>query len=282
LKIAHLILCHAYPDQLKRLIGRLQHADAHFYIHLDKKTEIMEFQPLSELPNVYFIKNRVNVHWAGYSQVQSTINGFKEILESGITYDYTNLLSGQDYPVKSIEDIHDFLAANPGKAFMHTLSVYHEWQEAIPRLTKYYLADNAFPGKNTIERMMNSLLPKRRMPEKMEPVGRSTWFTVSAGCVQYIIDYLQENPSFARFFKMSWGADEIFFQTILYNSVFKNDMVNDNLRYIDWSAGGANPKLLTMADAVALKNSDKLFARKFNAAIDDKILDYLDSLASAR
>ena len=63
MKIAHLILIHENPPQLKRLIQRLAHPDADFYIHVDLKTDIKPFLFLQS-KNVKFIANRVKVSWA--------------------------------------------------------------------------------------------------------------------------------------------------------------------------------------------------------------------------
>ncbi len=274
MKIAHLILCHANPAQLQRLIGRLVHPNATFYIHLDLKADIAPFLSLKELPNVHFVQRREKVYWGGYSIVQATINGFAEIVASGIQYDCINLLSGQDYPLAPTNAIHAFLDRNKGKAFMHTLSVHNEWHEAIPRVTRYHLANMNFAGKYRAEQLINKILPKRSMPNGMEAVGRSQWFTIPLECAAYIIQFLADNKNVERFFKLTWAPDEIIFQTILHNSHFKAGMVNDNLRYIDWSAGGASPKLLTMDDKDNIMSSGKLFARKFGA--DTAILDYID------
>jgi len=279
MKIAHLILCHAGPRQLERLIRRLVHTDAWCYIHLDNKAAIEPFLSLQELPNVSFVKNRVSVHWGGYSIVQATLNGFGEILSSGLGFTHVNLLSGQDYPLKSTDAIHKFFDHSPGRTFMHTLSVVNEWTEALPRITKYHLANMNFPGKYKAERLINAVMPVRKFPEQLVPVGRSQWFTIIAEHAAYIIEYLARNKKVVDFFKLSWAPDEMIFQTVLYNSVHKEQMVNDNLRYIDWSAGGSSPKVLTMSDAAALTQSDKLFARKFNPTIDSAILDHLDKSA---
>jgi hypothetical protein len=56
-------------------------------------------------------------------------------------------------------------------------------------------------------------------------------------------------------------------------------MVNDNLRFIDFSENKSEPKTFTIEDAERLIKSGKLFGRKFNASIDSKILDYLDEQA---
>ncbi len=278
-KLAHLILTHANPEHLLRLVNALHHPDAHFYIHLDKKTDIADYLPIANIPNVFFIKHRIKVYWGGYSIVQATVNSFEEILNAPHAYAYINLLSGQDYPIKSPEYIHRFLAKNPGKIFMHFLSLTDEWHEAIPRITQYHLANYNLPmGTYSIERVINHLLPVRKLPEGIVAVGRSQWFTATPESIRYMVNYINEKPWISRFFKLTWAPDEIIFQTILYNSPFREQMVNDNLLYVDWSAGGASPKTLNMNDAEALRDSDKLFARKFNVNTDQKILNYLDKI----
>ncbi|MBB6003592.1 beta-1,6-N-acetylglucosaminyltransferase [Arcicella rosea] len=275
MRIAHLILAHANPSQIQRLINRLAHPNADFYIHIDLKTEISPFLSLAS-KQVTLITNRVSVYWGAYSIVQATVNSFEEILASPTKYDYINLLSGQDYPLKSTDEIYAFFEKNPNKAFMHTLSVATEWQEAIPRVTKYHLSNYQFSGRTTVEKYINMFLPQRKMPNKLIPVGRSQWFTITSKHIEYIVTYLQQNKNVKRFFELTWGSDEIVFQTILYNSIYQNEMVNDNLRYIDWSEGNASPKTFKMEDLQTLIGSGKLFARKFNEAIDGNILDALD------
>jgi hypothetical protein len=118
------------------------------------------------------------------------------------------------------------------------------------------------------------------MPNGLAPVGRSQWFTLPLEHVKYVVDYLTKNPAVKKFFSYTWGSDEIVFQTILFNSPFKNAMVNNNLRYIDWSEKKASPRVLTMQDAELLMQSDKLFARKFTLAVDATILDFIDNQTS--
>lgn len=275
MKIAHLILIHENPLQLKRLIQRLAHPNADFYIHIDLKTDITPFLSLQS-KYVKFIVKRVKVYWGAYSIVQATVNSLKEILISGNKYDYINLMSGQDYPIKSTTDIHHFFRDNPNKAYMHTLSIEHEWQEAIPRVTKYHLSQFTFSGKFTLEKWLNLLLPSRKIPNNLVAVGRSQWFTITSTHAEYLVNYLQKNKNVKRFFELTWGSDEFVFQTILFNSIHKKDMVNDNLRYIDWSEKKASPKTFTMNDLPSLLNSGKIFARKFNETFDSSIMDELD------
>lgn len=280
MKLAHLILAHNQPAQLERLIKRLAHPDADIYIHLDKKTPIEPFAHLQQLPNVFFVQNRVKVYWGSYNIVQATLNGFKKILHSGKTYQFVNLLSGQDYPLTSAAKIHAYLAANPGTAFMNYLQFDPNWTEALPRIQEYHFNNLQIKGRYILQKLVNTLLPKRVLPNGLVPVGRSQWFTIPLDCVSYILDYWESNPKLQRFIKLTWGPDEFIFQTILYNSVHKNAMVNNDLRYIDWTGGGVSPKTLTVADAPALLASGELFARKFDQEKDSEILDLLDKQAA--
>ncbi len=275
--VAHFILVHANPDQLYRLVNKLSDRDNVFFIHVDLKSNIQDFKlTLANISNVYFIKSRVDIKWATYSMVQATVNGFKEIVTSGLNIEYVNLLSAQDYPIRSTKDFHSFLMENPGKAFMHCLDVATEWTEAISRIEEYHFDHWNFPGKFKIQNMVNFILPKRKMPGDLIPVGRSQWFTVSLKHIIFIINRLESTPQIVKFFRYSWAPDELIFQTLLYNSSFNEDIVGNNLRYIDWSEGQKNPKLLTKADFNLLMQSGKFFARKF--APNDEVLDMIDEV----
>ena len=276
MNIAYLILVHNQPLQIKRLVERLSGTGVCFFIHVDKKTDITDFYKALNLPEVYFIKKRVKVYWGAYSIIQATLNGFNEIVQSGINYDVVNLLSGQDYPLVSNEYIADFFSKNKGNAFMEYYSIEQEWKEAIPRLQKYYLTNYPFSGSYRVEKFMNKYLPDRKPPKNIEFVGRSQWFSIGMDHVMYILQYLKKHPALVHYFQFTWGSDEFVFQTILYNSPFKHTMVNNNLRYIVWPKGQASPKTFTIKDADNLLHSNKLFARKFNAQIDKEIFDFLD------
>ena len=281
MKIAHLILTHGKPNQLKRLVEKLLCDGDSVYIHVDLKTPINEYELFQSYPNVYFIQHRIKVYWGSYRMIQATINACKEIIGTGIAFDYVNLLSGQDYPLKSCAYIHRFLEKNPEKAFMEFSVIENEWTEAILRLEKYHLTNYPFKGSHQLETFLNFLLPRRKLPGHLIAVGRSQWFTISLKHAQYVIDYLEKHPHIKRFFQFTWGSDEFVFQTVLYNSPYKNEMVNDNLRYIDWSEKKASPKTFTILDAETLIQSGKLFARKFNKEIDEEICNYIDTHISA-
>ncbi|WP_353720658.1 beta-1,6-N-acetylglucosaminyltransferase [Dyadobacter sp. 676] len=276
MKIAHLILAHSAPAQLARLIGALEDPDACIFVHLDRKTDLAAFPFLTNGERMTLVADRVNVAWGAYSIVEATVRGFKAIARSGQDFDYVNLLSGADYPVRSGSEISDFFARNHGKNFMEYSPVHQDWQEAIPRITEYHLTNYHFAGKYLAQKWLNRLLHARKMPAGLEPVGRSQWMSLTMDAVRYVLEYLANHPEVVRFFKLTWAPDEMIFQTILYNSPFLPSLVNDNLRYIDWSKGQPSPKILTEEDLERVLASGKLYARKFDLARFPAVLDALD------
>ena len=273
MKIAHLILAHKNPAQLEKLIRALQHSLAFFYIHVDKKSDIKPFEYLVNLNNVSFIKRRTKIYWAGYGTIQATLNGIEEIPLHN--YNHVNVISAQDFPIKSPEYIYNFLSEKKDIQFITCESVKDVWKEAEIRVTKYHFINWKIPGKFIIEKLVNKILPERKFPYKYEIVGRANWFTITSEAAQYILHFIKRHPQIVHFFKYSWGADELIFSTILYNSYFKNK-IEDNLVYVDWSEEKAHPKILNSDDLNALASSEKLFARKFDAEKDARIIELVE------
>jgi Core-2/I-Branching enzyme len=281
-KIAVLILAHKNPEQVKRLVQRLEHPDVSVFIHADKKSS---FERNSFPGNTTFITENVSVYWGDFSPVQATLTGMKEIKESAIKFDYFLLLSGQDYPITSIKKLLDFFKENNGKEYINYTPVNKDgWKEAMNRYQYYHYRRN----KNIF---LWAIFAKLRLLMKMTGLKRnpplplwagSQWFNISYAAFNYILDYNAGHPGYTRFMKRCNFTDEMFFQTILLNSPFKNDCINDNLRFIDWDENVVkkikSPKILTIKDKETIQHSKALFARKFDITIDKNILDVLDSL----
>src|SRR4051812_25185526 len=102
MNIAYLILAHNQPQQLERLISRLDQPNAHFYIHIDRKSADKEAigAAVAGFKNVHIISNH-DVNWMGFKMVESTIELLKLAFNSGIGFKYYVLMSGLDYPIKS-------------------------------------------------------------------------------------------------------------------------------------------------------------------------------------
>lgn len=282
MKVANIIMAYKNPAQLERMIKSMDHPNFYIFVHLDKKIEIEPFEYLSKLDRVVFIKNRTLCNWGGFSFVNAIFNCLEEVLDLEEGYDFYNLLSGQDYPIKPMEDISRFYENNQGKCFI-SYDEDHEkdwWKHAVTRFENYHFTDLTFKGRYFIQGLITKYLPKRKFPIDLQLFGSSisTWWTVSPGCASYMVDFMKENKKLKKFMAYTWGADEFLVASIVMNSPFRDQVINNNLRYITWVDGIANPRILIEGDLDGIKESDKLFARKFDIVIDEKVLDEIDSL----
>jgi hypothetical protein len=276
MRVAHLVITYTSPLQTERMIRRMEHPEFDFYIHVDKKIDITSHLYLAKIPNVYLIKDRVDVVWAGYKTVEATLRSVKEIFNSGRSYEYVHLMSGQDYPIKSAPYIHEFFCVNSGKEFLE-FEHFDEWaSESYPRIREYHLINYKFPGRYFFQWLMNKVLPTRKSPLAMEYYGSSMFWALTSNCLRHIIDIIDKNPRFERFMQLTWGSDEFIFQTLVLNSAFKKNVVNDNLLFLDREKGAPHPKIITISHLEELVASEKLFARKFDFATDIVIMDKID------
>jgi Core-2/I-Branching enzyme len=278
MKIAHLLFTYTNPLQTERLVKKLMHEDADFYIQLDKKMGLETHRNLSKYENVYFVKNRVDVKWGGYSMVQSVFNALEEILSRNERYGFINLLSGQDYPIKSTPYIMNFLKKNIGSNFLAVKHFNTEWPEGLKRVNRYHMTDYGFKGRYLTERTLNFLMPERKCPLGLEYYGESMFWTISPEAAAYVLNFVTKNKKYTTFLRHTWSPSEFIFQTVLMNSPFQNTIIKEDLMEVEFPAGAARPKIYTSNDFIKLKKSKKLFARKFNIEVDATILDKLDLL----
>ncbi len=276
MRYACLIITYTSAVQTRRIIDKLNNGDFDFYIHLDKKVNINTHRSLFNIPGVYFIKNRIKVNWAGFTIVQASFNGIKEIVASGREYAFINLMSGQDYPVKSADYISEFLSRNIGKQLINARN-FDEWTEANSRINRFHLTDVIFKGKYVLEKMLNNVYRHRKAPKWLKFYGsNSTFWTLSPDCANYVVNVVESNIGLYYFYKYTWGSDEFVFQTMIMNSHFMNQVADNNYRYTDWSGGGAHPKTLLTEDFHKIMESDAIFGRKFSIKTDSLVMDMID------
>ena len=279
MRIAHIIMAHKNPDQLERLVVAMKHPMFDLYIHLDKKTDIKSFEHISKYDNVVFIGHRMECNWGGYSFVKAILNSMTQVLSSGKEYKFINLMSGQDYPLKSVDELYKYLCNHVSISFLAYEHVDHSWWEhAVSRYEFYHFTDFNLVGRYILQKITNKIMPHRKFPLDLPLYGstNSSWWILSAEAGQYLVDFIKDNSKLNRFMKFTWGADEFLITTIIMNSPFKDRVINDNLRHIDWSFGGAHPKVFAKKDLSDLVNTNKYFARKFDITVDTEILDLID------
>jgi hypothetical protein len=296
MKLAYIVLAHKYPEQLLRLIDSLANKNAFFYIHIDKKVDISIFRNVlskAHTKNHEFIK-REDGRWGGLGIVNAALNGIYDVLKNMENVDQIILLSGQDYPIKNINYIHEYFHRNSHRSYFDYFPLpSNAWNyqglDRIERSHCYFMGKSyshppySQPGPlkdKIIQYGMKFIFPEKRLfPINMKPYGGSDWWSMSLEGAHYILKFLKERPDYMRFHKYSASPSEGFFQTILLNSddeKISANVINNNLRYVDWSKRGKNPAIITASYFDLLIKSDRLFARKFDLNVDANIVDMID------
>jgi hypothetical protein len=275
--VAYLIRAHHAPAHLERLVRRLDTPRARFYIHVNRRTDDAVYdemvERLSDVEDVIWLP-RLTCYWGGFSLLRATLEGVRAVAESDAPPTHVVLLSGQDYPLRPAARIESFLDEHEGASFLPYWSLpaaaWASENGGLNRVRWLYVE-----RVRVKTRLLRLPIP-RRFPRGFRPYGGVAFWALTGEAIRYVDRFVRENADFVRFFRFVKMPDELFFQTVLMNSPLRDTVVNANLHYLDWSAGAANPATLGKADLPKLLASDKLFARKFDAAVDAEILDLLD------
>jgi Core-2/I-Branching enzyme len=279
MKLAFLILGHRFPEQIIRLIETLRIPDAIFVVHIDRRADESVMSPLVTYAKAcgdIHLAARQRCYWGQYGIAQATIECMHTLLAQGREFDYAMLLSGSDYPIKTMAEIVSFLEANKGREFIEAFALAkpNRWSDgggmfqALARV-KYWTIN--------IRSHSFQLKLKRSFYGGWEPHGGSQWWTFSREAVVWMVDYLRANPALARYFKFVFIPDESLFQSMIANSPFQSQIYNDDLRYIDWERPNPMyPRTLDDEDFDRLAASPKLFARKLEPERSKGLLDRLD------
>lgn len=285
MRVILLIQAHRDVEQLNRLIHAVADKQIAIYVHLDRRSKV---DPAAIDGRAKLIKSRVDVFWGDFSQAQATLNSLAEIEADG-DYDYVILISGQDYPVWPSEKIVRFLeGANRCEFLQNATLDKNGWASAADRFDYYYYSRNnpvlkvAYTGLRVLMRLLSL---KRHLVGDLRAYGGSSWFILSRDCIRYILKYISAHPRFIDFMKSVFGPDESLFQTIVMNSPFRDRVINDNKRYIDWSdcekGLSSSPTWLTERDFDKIIASGAMFCRKVDSVRSAKLMALLDAHRAA-
>lgn len=281
---AYLIICHNNFQLLCKLLTAIDDKRNDIFVHIDKKTKSVPYSQLKasvQQATLTFIKRR-KVDWGGDSQISVELS----LLEAAVQkpHSYYHLLSGVDFPLRSQDAIHAFFEKNKGKQFIrldHNATRVSEFED---RIRYYYPLQNRI-GRNRgkfvaiCERVQTFLLRLQKLMQidrlrrcPLEIKKGSQWFSITHDLA---LELLGNHTIIRRYFRHSFCADELFIATLAYASPYQNDIVDNDMRMIDWSRG--NPYTYRIDDYEMLSSSGKIFARKFDETLDMEIIMKLSS-----
>lgn len=282
-KHAYLIIAHGNFSVLEKLIGLLDDERNDIFIHIDKKVKEFDFEYFQNLPKYsqLFFTKRIDVRWGHTTLVECELILFKKAL-SIKEYVYYHLISGSDLPLKSQNEIHDFFESNANREFLGFSDDVFD----CDRITKYHLFSQNMrvkanePLLRLARKMRNIFLTlqcRLGYTRNVTALGEVKFGTQWASLTHSFVAKLVEQESFfLKMYKYTNCSDEIYKQTFAFNSRFKDsiycfeDELNGCQRFMDWNRG--RPYTFREEDFELLMNTEMLFARKFEDAVDKEII----------
>ena len=298
MNIAYLISAHTDAPQLRRLIETL-HTDAHFFVHIDRKSDIEPFTSIINGENVHFLQDRVDVRWGTILEVDYQMALIKAAVEYPVDFDRIFFLSGMDYPLWSNSKITSWLEAQGDKEIlcgicMDTDEIVGQqrqlYQTARPFFSIGALGNRGNQRLSIVYRKIKSILGlRKKLHFKVDGhlwrlYKGSAWWCITQNLACYIYNMYIQKPEIREYFVDSFGQAETVIQTIAFNSSWASKCMLVEGKYPGLAA--LTPlhyivyepviKIMDETDYDALMTSGRMFARKFVSGKSDRLVEALN------
>jgi Core-2/I-Branching enzyme len=297
MKLAIVVLAHDRPKQLALLLSAFRHPQVRLYLHVDRRADLAPIATALADAGVGEVEllPRHATAWGSVELVDAALEGLVRGVGDGC--DYFALISGRDFPLRPVEEILAFLEQAPSRSHLEHFPIpTPRWRFEGRERTDFYTytvrgrRETCIPrGEDTgffswkghllneVLRVRGVLKPPRRFPSYARPFGGSQWWNLSRAAADRILDFIDEHPDYRRYHTHTLAPDEVFFQSILLGTDFavEHEIVNDTLRFMRWPEKESHPRVLTISDMPAMRESEALFGRKFDAAVDEAVLAQL-------
>jgi hypothetical protein len=238
---------------------------------------------LRESSSVALVPDPVPCPWGRTGIIFAIRKGLEWLRAHVPDLSWALVISGQDYPIRTMGSIEAELASAPCDAFLRYLRVngeprddVHHWQT---KSRQRYLYRRRLPGS---ARSVRLPWPRRN------PFGAGfmlyaggQWVNLSARAVDKVLDS-PLNDSLLRYLHRAPNADEAWAGTMALNGAPALVVVNDRKRYLRWPGGTPHPAMLGPVDVPALRTSTDFFARKLDPAAWPEAYEVLHELADSR
>lgn len=241
-----------------------------FYVHIDKKSNFDFFADI--LPNVFYIEDRVDVKWGGFSQVLATISLFREALKN-IENQIFHLVSGDCIFLTGFDKIASEIDMDSPSLFINfKFSRVHRHRTRFFAVHSDTYWQRKIMGKCLTK--LNKLLDYFPIfsfeKNQLLSVYGSQWFSGNRLAIEQLIQSISYQD--IEFFRKKLCPDEHFFQYVLQKNGLVKMIASDNRRYIEISDFQNHPSYLDDVLLSKLLNGQYWIARKVKEDTALKIL----------
>lgn len=291
---------HRDPEQIVRLLRTLRRgSDGPIILRHDDPVTPFDPSPVVALGNVHLLPASGRQIRGNFScQVQPYLDAIDWLEEKNVPYDWLVNLTAQDYPVIPVTAIERFLGSATCDGFVRWWDVLgpdSPWSERKAKARYWHRFRLLPPGSERLLRpfrWITKVTPfhfyfdygpwvgVRRMTtpfrEGFRCLGGRSWWTLRHDAVLYFREFLKLRPDVVGHYRGTIAPEESLVPTVLVASR-RFELVNDDLRYIDYSrAIKGSPRTLSVADVPMLAAGGFHFARKFDLSVDREVLDVID------
>lgn len=277
MKIAYFIAAHRNPAQLFALGELLSASGDIVLLHVDARADPAVHEVAARLQSaakVRLLPPRP-IHWGGWSIARLLMDALGDLCVDGLDWDYLVNLSGQDMPVRPADDLRAFLRASAGANFVDCRPIedLSEPLRTIVRRRYRWLALELAGRTRRLPIPINSLHRGR-----IRYYG-SQWVMLSRAFCDWAVSTPLAEAGCGTL-NLTFIPDEFLTQQLIMSSPWRDTLVPDNKRFALFT-GDAHPRVLRLEDMATLERSDAFFARKFDPAVDDAVLDAISRRIAA-
>lgn len=316
MRIAFLVLNHREPPQLLRLLTTLrgQLPDAPIVVHHDKFRSRLNASALDHIGDTHFLTSDKPTMWGDFSLVDTCWRSIAWTIEN-IQFDWVILLSAQDYPIKPLATLGDYLTKSGADAILRTDAI-SDLRKAADRRDKrrrylYQYRPGSLDhqasgqirrvlrhGTSSLVDVLNNMQPyfqifkfPDKRPNRLGWRARLTpftdtepcrfgsfWCSLSFGAAEFLVASVRDRRDFVDYYRRTVMPGESATATLIGNAPRLRVAPND-MHYTRWThPGSGHPDVFGVEDMSDLLLAPEYFARKFDIAKDARILDMLDEI----
>ena len=207
MKLACIVLAHHLPNQLALLLSALRHPQLQVYLHIDRRKSLGPFRralaPLDISDLVLLPRHKS--WWSSAGTLDAALEGLVAGVADGCNYFIT--ISGQDFPLKPMEEIVAFFERGPSRSYLthwsasefpdrwrgrertdlYTYTVWGRREICIPRGEDVSFFNWRGRVLNEFLRLRTAFMPPRRHPSYVRPFLGSDWWNLSREAANYVL-----------------------------------------------------------------------------------------------
>jgi len=294
--VAFLVVSHRNPEQVLRLVRVLREGESTAVVVRHDERGCSLDACAVEAAGGSLLADHHEADWGS--------NAFADMLLGALEHvrrlhdpDWVVTLSGQDYPLRPVDELSRLLTEGPYQALLHDSWELDLTRRATPPrdefFRRYAYRHYAVPRSvaGAVSRALGSRAYVRVMPPgqpvlvglraRRTPFGpglgcrvSSDWLMLHRTAIESLLGFVGSNPGVMRYYRRAVIPSESLFATALGND--PAIAVGPAPRSLRFQPGAANPDVLGARDVGELLRGGGYLARKFDAEADPRALDLLD------